>query len=419
MGLMDDIKNNVDLSRYSDIQKVVLAYSGGVDTSIMIKLLNEVCDAEVIAVTVDLGQSEYTQHKKDKIKSKAEELGAKHYFIDAKKEFVEDYLWKGVKANCMYQSAYPNSTALGRPLIAKYLVSVCEKEGASAIAHGSTGKGNDQVRFDVSIAALSPEANIIAPIRDWNLSRDSEIEYAKEKEIPLPVKETSPYSVDANLWGRSIECGVLEDPSKEPPDDVFEWVKPPEVSADTPTEIVIHFSGGVPEKIETQGNTITDPIEMVSTLNNIAGENGVGIIDHMEDRTVGLKSREIYECPAAVSFLTAHADLEKYVLTREENEFKQIVDKTWSELVYKGLWFSPLMGSLNAYLDHSQKNVTGWVKLKLYKGSLRVVGRDSENAIYDKLLATYDKHTTFNQRDSIGFIKLWGLNTVIANKVRK
>lgn len=417
MGLVDDIKNKIDVSCYRDIDRVVLAYSGGVDTSIMIKLLQDVCDAEVIAVTLDLGQEEYSKHDKSKIKSKAESLGAEHYFIDSKSEFVTDYVWMGVKANCMYQGAYPNSTALGRPLIAKHLVEIAKKEKAAAIAHGSTGKGNDQVRFDVSISSLAPEMKIIAPVRDWNLARDEEMEYARENGIAVPVKKACPYSIDANIWGRSIECGILEDPGHEPPEDVFEWVKVPEKAKDTATEVTLHFEKGVPVKIECNGDSVADPLAIVTTMNEVAGENGVGIIDHMEDRTIGLKSREVYECPAALPILAAHADLEKYVLTREENEFKPMVDKTWSEFVYKGLWYSPLMGSLNAFIDDSQKRVTGWVRMKLYKGSMRVTGRGSANALYDKKLATYDKHTTFDQTDAKGFIKLWGMNTVIAKKV--
>jgi len=397
----------------------VLAYSGGVDTSIMIKLLQDICKTEVIAVTLDLGHGEYSQHDESKIKSKAESLGAKHYFVDAKEEFITGYVWAGVKANCMYQGAYPNSTTLGRPLIAKHLVEIAKKEGALAVAHGSTGKGNDQVRFDVSILSLAPEMKIIAPVRDWNLARDEEIEYAKENNIPLPVESGSPYSVDANLWGRSIECGVLEDPSHAPPDDVFEWVTLPEKAKDSATTVTMHFEKGIPVKLEHDGEFVNGPVEIVTAMNSIAGENGVGIIDHMEDRTIGLKSREIYECPAAVSILAAHADLEKYVLTREENEFKPIVDKVWSEMVYKGLWFSPLMNSLNAFVDDSQECVTGWVKMKLYKGNMIVIGRNSANAIYDQKLATYEKHTTFDQKDAIGFIKLWGMNTIIANKVKQ
>ncbi len=419
MGLVENIKKQVDLSQYKGIKKVVLAYSGGVDTSIMIKLFQDVCGFEVIAVTLDLGQKEYSNVDKKSIKEKAEKLGAKHYFIDAKEDFIKNYAWKGVQANCLYQGAYPNSTALARPLISKHLVEVAKKEGAGAVAHGSTGKGNDQVRFDVSVAALDSSIKIIAPVRDWLLNRDEEIAYAQQKNIWIPVKKDSPYSIDANLWGRSIECGVLEDPATEPPEDAFEWVKVPEKARDKPEVVKITFKKGVPVEIECADGKTTGAVEMVDKMNEVAGRNGIGLIDHMEDRVVGLKSRENYECPAAIAFIAAHTDLEKYVFTREENDFKPYVTKTWGDLVYRGLWYSPLMKSLNAYLETSQEYVDGWVKLKLYKGSMRVIGRYSEHALYDKLLATYDKGTTFNQKDAIGFIKLWGLNTVMANKVRK
>ena len=419
MGLVEDIKKNIDLSQYKGIKKVVLAYSGGVDTSIMIKLFQDVCGFEVIAVTLDLGQKEYSNVDKKSIKEKAEKLGARHHFIDAKREFITDYAWKAVQSNCLYQGAYPNSTALARPLISKHLVEVAKREGAGAVAHGSTGKGNDQVRFDVSFMALDPNLKIIVPVRDWSLMRDEEIKYAQQKNILIPVKKDSPYSIDANLWGRSIECGILEDPATEPPDDAYEWVALPHKAQDKIETVKISFKKGVPTEIDCADGKFTDPVEMVERMNTVAGRNGVGLIDHMEDRVVGLKSRENYECPAALAFIFAHKDLEKYVLTREENDFKPLVDKAWGDLVYRGLWYSPLMKSLNAYLEASQEYVDGWVKLKLYKGSMRVVGRSSEHALYDKLLATYDKGTTFNQKDAIGFIKLWGLNTVMANKVRK
>jgi argininosuccinate synthase len=419
MNLVGKIKKSIDCSQYEKTEKVVLAYSGGVDTSVMVRLIQEVCDADVVTLSLDLGQKEYRKEDLEQMREKALSLGAKkHFFIDAKKEFVKNYISKAVKANSLYQGQYPNSTALGRPLIAKYLVEIAGKEGADAVAHGCTGKGNDQVRFDISVLSMKPDLKIIAPVRDWDLKRDEEMEYAKQEGIPIPVKKSSPYSVDANIWGRSVECGVLEHPHEEAPEDVFEWCVLPEKAPDEVTKVKLHFEGGALSEVEMNGNSTTDSVGMVSLLNSIAGGNGVGVIDHMEDRTIGLKSREVYECPAATVILKAHADLEKYVHTKEETEFKPVVDKLWSECVYKGLWHSPLMNSLNAFIDESQKCVTGWVKLKLYKGSAQVLARSSEYALYDHELATYNAGTTFNQKDSLGFIKLWGLNTVIASKVR-
>jgi argininosuccinate synthase len=419
MSLAEKIKKEVDASQYEEVDTVVLAYSGGVDTSVMVKLIQEVCGAEVITLTLDLGQREYKKEDLNAMKEKALSLGAKkHFFIDAKKEFVEGYISKAVKTNSLYQGQYPNSTALGRPLIAKHLVETAEKEGAEAVAHGCTGKGNDQVRFDISVLSLNPELKIIAPVRDWDLKRDEEIIYAKEEGIPVPVNGSSPYSIDANMWGRSIECGILEHPHEEAPEDVFEWCVLPEDAPNEATKVKISFEQGVMSELEVGGGITTDKVGMVGLLNSVAGKNGVGIIDHMEDRTIGLKSREVYECPASTVILKAHADLEKYVQTREENEFKPVVDKLWSECVYKGLWHSPLMNSLNAFVNESQKYVTGWVKLKLYKGNAQVIARGSEYALYDHGLATYNVGTKFNQKDSLGFIKLWGLNTVIASKVR-
>ncbi len=420
MNLVEKIKKSIDISQYNGVEKVVLAYSGGVDTSVMVKLLQEVCDADVVTLTLDLGQKEYRKEDLKAMEKKAHMLGAKkHFFIDAKKEFVEGYITKAVKANSLYQGQYPNSTALGRPLIVKHLVEIAEKEGAQAVAHGCTGKGNDQVRFDISALSLKPDLKIIAPVRDWDLKRDEEMEYAKEVGIPLPVSKGSPYSVDANMWGRSVECGVLEKPHEEAPEDALEWCVPAEKAPDKAEKVKLHFEQGELSAVESNGSSVSDKVGMVAFLNELAGKNGVGVIDHMEDRTIGLKSRELYECPAATVVLKAHADLEKYVHTKEENEFKPVVDKLWSECVYKGLWYSPLMNSLNAFVEESQKHVTGWVKLKLYKGNAQVIARGSDYALYDYGLATYNTGTTFNQKDSLGFIKLWGLNTVIANKVRK
>ena len=408
MNLVEKIKMKIG-NEYDGIDKAVLAYSGGVDTSVMIPLIQEVCEAEVIAVTVGLGQEEYKSGGWKEAKEKAEALGAKYYFFDATKEFVEGPCWQAVKANCLYQGAYPNSTALGRPLIVEKLVEVAKKEGADAIAHGCTGKGNDQVRFDICTWSLMPGIRVIAPVRDWNLGRDEEIKWAEGKGIALPVKKSSPNSIDGNIWGKSSECGPLEDPSKEPPEDVFGWVSAPEKAPDTPQKITVKFENGKP----------IGGVGLLQKLNALGAKHGIGIVDSMEDRTIGLKSHEIYECPGSTILLTAHKELEKYVFTKEENQFKPFIDKQWSEMVYYGLWFNPLMQSLNAFVDESQKKVTGEVTLKLYKGQAKVIGRKSENALYEKNLITYGADSSFNQLDSQGFIKLWGLNTVLANKVMK
>ncbi len=409
----------MDLSQYKGVGKVVLAYSGGLDTSIMVGLLQEVLGAEVVTLTLDFGQTEYAGSDLNLMKKKALSLGAAaHKFFDVKDEFFSGYIAKAVKANSLYQGEYPNSTALGRPLIAKYLVAVAEHEGADAVAHGSTGKGNDQVRFDLSVAALNPDLKVIAPVRDWELKRDEEIAWAAESGIPVPMG-ASKYSVDANMWGRSSECGVLEDPAAEPPEDVFQWITPPEKAPDSPLGVKLWFEKGIPSALEFDGVKITGGVNIVTTLNELAGKNGVGMIDHMEDRVVGLKSREVYECPAATVILKAHKDLEKYVFTKEENGFKPVIDKLWSECVYGGLWYHPLMKELGAFVDASQEKVSGWVSLKLYKGTAQVLARNSPHALYDMNLASYNVGSRFNQKDALGFIKLYGLNTVMAGKIAK
>ncbi|MGQ9542906.1 MAG: argininosuccinate synthase [Candidatus Bathyarchaeia archaeon] len=393
--------------------KTVLAYSGGLDTSVAIRWLIEKYKCEVITVTVDVGQGGDLNH----IQELSKNIGAlKHYSIDAKEEFVRDYIYPAIKANALYQGKYPISTALSRPLIAKKLVEVAEKEGADAVAHGCTGKGNDQVRFDITISALAPDLKIIAPIREWKLSREEEIKYAKEHNIPIPVKKQSQYSIDENLYGRSIECGVLEDPSVEPPEEIFEWTTPPEKSPDKAEYATVEFKEGVPVSIN---GSKKDPVNMIAYLNSVAGRNGVGRIDHIEDRIVGIKSREVYECPASILLIEAHRDLEKCALTRHELAFKQIVDSQWTVAVYSGLWMDPLLEDLNAFIDKSQERVNGEVRLKLYKGSCQVVGRTSPTSLYNQKLATYDLDTTFDQTKATGFIELWGLQTKIANIVRK
>jgi len=387
----------------------VLAYSGGLDTSVAVKWMQEKYNAEVVTVTVDVGQ----QEDLGKIERNSKLVGAvKHYSIDARQEFVQDYAFRAVKANALYEEKYPLSSALSRPLIVNKLVEVARAEGATAVAHGSTGKGNDQVRFDVTIKSMAPDLKIIAPIREWNLPRDEEIKYAERNGIPIPVDLDNPYSIDQNLWGRSIECGVLEDPSHEAPEEIFEWTVPPEKAPSSPEVISIEFDEGVPVTI---GGRKMHPVEIVGTLNTKAGSHGVGRIDHMEDRLVGIKSRECYECPAATVLLEAHKELEKTVLTRHELSFKQQVDTQWTFLAYAGLWMDPLREDLEGFIDKTQERVTGEVKLKLYKGSATIVSRSSPFSLYDSNLATYNIETTFDQTWSSGFIEIWGLPTKVAN----
>jgi len=393
--------------------KIVLAYSGGLDTSVAIRWIMEKYDCDVITVTVDVGQVENL----DYIRESAERVGAsKHYSIDAKEEFVRCYVYPAVKANALYQGKYPISTALSRPLIASKLVEIARKEGAEAVAHGCTGKGNDQVRFDVTISSLAPELKIIAPIREWKLSREEEIEYARQRNIPIPVKPESPYSIDQNLYGRSIECGILEDPSAEPPEEIFEWTVSPEKSPNKPEYVTLEFDRGMPKSIDGSED---NPVAFINKLNRMAGRNGVGRIDHVEDRLVGIKSREVYECPASTVLIEAHRDLEKCVLTRHELTFKQLVDAQWTVAAYSGLWMDPLMEDLGAFIDKTQERVNGTVRIKLYKGNCQVVGRSSLMSLYNRKLATYDITTTFDQSMATGFIGLWGLQTKIANIVKR
>lgn len=392
-------------------EKFVLAYSGGLDTSVLIKQIQEKCSAEVITVTVDVGQGEDLKGAAEK----AKKLGVvKHFSIDAKDEFVEDYIFPAIKANALYEGKYPISTTLSRPLIAKKMVEIAKKEGATGLAHGCTGRGNDQVRFDITLSSLAPEMKVIAPVREWGMTRDEEIAYAKSKGI-FVSEEAKKYSIDASVWGRAIECGLLEDASQIPPDDAYEWTTAPEKAPDKAEFVTIKFEAGVP--VAVNGKDMK-PLELVMEINKIAGRNGVGRIDHIEDRIVGLKSREVYECPAAVVILEAHKDLEKMVMTRHEILFKQQVDAQWVFLAYAGLWVDPLKEDLDAFINRSQENVTGEVKLKLYKGSMQVVGRSSPKSLYDKNLANYNIKTSFNQSYSKGFIELWGLQTRMYNALK-
>lgn len=392
--------------------KVVLAYSGGLDTTVLLKILQEKYNAEVITLTLNLGQ----EKDYEEVEERALKAGSiKHYNIDARDEFVNDYVLPALKANALYQQKYPVSSAISRPLIAKKLVEVAEREGADAVAHGCTGKGNDQIRFDVTIKAINPNIKVIAPVRELGLTRDWEIEYAKKKGLPVKISE-SPYSIDENIWGRSIECGVLEDPYQEPPEEIFKMTVNPKNAPENPEIIEMAFNNGIPTKIN--GETMK-PKELIMKLNEIGGKHGIGRIDHIEDRVVGLKSREVYEAPAALIAIEAHKDLEKMTLTTQELQFKRLVDDEWTNLVYAGLWMNPLRKALEAFINETQKGVNGEVKVKLYKGGMICIGRRSEYSIYNKELATYEAWSKFNQKMAEGFIEIWGMQTVIANKKLK
>ena len=378
----------------------------------LVKWLQEKYNAEVITVTVDVGQQENLKE----VEAKAKNLGVlKHYSIDAKEEFAANYIFPAIKANALYEGKYPVSTSLSRPLIVSKMVKIAEKEGAAGCAHGCTGRGNDQVRFDVTLSALAPALKIIAPVREWGMTRDEEIAYAKAKGIPISTAAKK-YSIDQNVWGRSIECGILEDADQEPPEDAFEWTVSPEEAPDKPEYVTVKFEAGVPIALNKKS---LSPLTLVEMLNETAGKHGVGRIDHIEDRLVGIKSREVYECPAATVLLEAHKDLEKMVLTRHEFLFKQQIDAQWTFLVYAGLWMDPLREDLEAFIDKTQENVSGEVRVKLYKGGLQVVGRSSPMSLYDQNLVNYNIKTTFNQSYSKGFIELWGLQTKMYNVLKR
>jgi len=393
-------------------QKVVLAYSGGLDTSVAIRWLQEKYGMEVIALAADLGENKNLEA----IRSKALLIGAsKCLVVDAREAFVTEFAFKALKANALYEGKYPLSAGLSRPLIARLLVNVAAQEGAVAVAHGCTGKGNDQVRFDVSVSALNPELKVIAPVREWPMSREEEIAYAAARGIPVPVRKESPYSIDQNLWGCSIECGQLEDPWAEPPEDAWQWTTDPEEAPDEPEYAEVEFSRGVPVSLNAR---VMDPVELVSALNAVAGKHGVGRIDMVEDRLVGIKSREIYECPAALTLITAHKDLESITLPRELAAFKEAVDRKYAEIVYNGLWHSPLREALDAFIEKTQETVSGTVRLKLFKGSVSVVGRRSEFSLYDRSLATYAADDSFDHEAAAGFINVWALPTRVYASVR-
>lgn len=386
-------------------KKVVLAYSGGLDTSVAIKWMQEKHNMDVIALTIDLG----TEKDLKPVEEKALKIGAgKSVIIDAKEVFVYYFIFPALQAGALYEKAYPLATALGRPLIAKLLVDTAMSEGASAVAHGCTGKGNDQVRFDVAIHTLNPSLQIIAPVREWKMSRNEEIEYAQKNGIPVDASISNPYSVDENIWGRSIECGILEDPWKEPPEDVYKWTKSVNDTPNKPTYIEIGFEKGIP--LSLNGKEM-DGISLIQELNKIAGENGVGRIDHLENRIVGIKSREIYEAPAATVLNKAHQALEEITMTKDTLRFKDVVSNHYSDIVYNGLWFSTFHQDLVAYVLSNQRFVTGTIRVKLLKGTCSVVGRKSPLSLYNHSLATYDKGDTFEHDAATGFIKIYGLPT--------
>lgn len=393
-------------------QPVVLAYSGGLDTSVAIKWLNDTYHSDVIATVIDVGQP--SGELKEAVE-KAYKIGAtKVHCIDVKKEFITDYVFPLLKANALYEGVYPLATAAARPLIAKKLVETAKEEGAGFIAHGCTGKGNDQVRFEVGIMAKGPEMKIIATARQWQISREEAIDYAVEHGLPIPITKKSPYSIDENLWGRSIECGSLEDPWLEPGDDVFQWTKDAEDTLDEPLYVDIEFEKGIPVKV---GGQNYGPVEMVEKMNELGGNYGIGRIDMIENRLVGIKSHEIYEAPGAEVLITAHKALEALTLTREQMHFKTGIEQKIAEMCYNGIWFDPLMDALFAFVDSTQKNVSGTVKVKLYKGKATVVGRKSKHSLYDKGLATYDESDTFDHDLAKGFIELWGLPVKVASLV--
>ncbi len=383
--------------------KVVLAYSGGLDTSVAIPWLRETKGLDVVAVTVDVGQPVDLE----RVRTKALASGAvAAYVADARREFAEEFIGPALRANALYEGIYPLGTALARPLIGRHLVEVARREGAAYVAHGCTGKGNDQVRFDLSTTGLAPELVVIAPAREWKMTREEEIVYAREHGVPVEATAASPYSTDENLWGRSVECGILEDPAIEPPEEVFAWTRSPSTAPDQPEYVTVSFERGAPVALNGERRPFH---ELIAQLNRLAGDHGVGRIDHLESRVVGIKSREVYECPAAVALIGAHQALEALVLPRDLLEFKRTVEQRYAQLVYDGLWFTPLRTALDAFVDSTQARVTGEVAMKLFKGRAHPVGRRSENALYQPALATYSTGDRFRPEMAEGFIYVWGL----------
>jgi argininosuccinate synthase len=399
-------------SAQKEQKKILLAYSGGLDTSVAIHWLKEKYGSEVVAVTIDVGQSD---DLKDAMR-RAKTIGASRaWVIDAKKEFADKYVLPALKANALYEGNYPLGTAIARPLMVEKLVEMAKRLDCDTIAHGCTGKGNDQVRFEVSIMALAPDLSILAPTRDWGMSREEEIAYAKEHSIPVPVTVDAPYSIDESIWSRAIECGVLEDAWAEPPEDIFEWTKGHTSSPETPEYVDIGFEEGKPVSLN---GTAMDLIDLIAKLNEVAGNHGVGRIDHIENRLVGIKSREVYEAPAAIVLIKAHQDLESMIMTKDLLHYKKVVEQHYSDIVYNGLWFSPLKVALDAFVEKTQELVTGTIKVKLFKGSAVVVGRESPYSLYSTSLSTYAKGDAFDHSAAKGFIYVWGLPLKVSSMVK-
>ncbi|MDP4171694.1 MAG: argininosuccinate synthase [Bacillota bacterium] len=393
--------------------KVVLAYSGGLDTSVAIKWIQEKYDYEVIALGLDVGEGKDLEA----IKQKALNTGAiKAIMVDGKELLAKNYILPALKANALYEGKYPLSSALSRPLISKLLVQTAEEEGAVAVAHGCTGKGNDQVRFEVSIQALNPNLEVIAPVREWGMTRDEEIAYAMEKNIPIPIDLDNPFSIDANIWGRACEAGVLENPWAEAPEAAFAWTAPLESTPEQPEYLEVEFVKGVPVSLNGESMEL---VPLIEKLNEIGGKHGIGRIDHIENRLVGIKSREVYENPAALILINAHKELEFLTLTREVSQFKSLIDQQMAKIIYEGLWYSPLKKALDAFVDETQSVVTGKLRIKLFKGNHMVVGRESVNSLYNEELATYLKGDMFDHKAAVGFIKLWGLPTKVFAEVHQ
>jgi argininosuccinate synthase len=388
--------------------RVVLAYSGGLDTSVAIPYLAEKTGAEVIAVAVDVGQG---GEDMDVIRRRALACGAvESELVDARQEFAADFCLPALRANALYMDRYPLVSALSRPLIVRHLVAAARKHGGTIVSHGCTGKGNDQVRFEVGLGALAPDLKVIAPARDYAWTREKAIGYAEERGLPIDVTHRSPYSIDQNLWGRAVETGFLEDIWNAPTEDLYSYTQDPTVPRE-PDTVVITFAGGVPIAID--GKAVS-AFEAIDELNRRAGAHGVGRLDMVEDRLVGIKSREVYEAPGAIALITAHAELENVTVERDVARFKRTVDQRWGELVYDGLWFSPLKSALDAFIDQTQRHVSGDIRLTLHGGRATVSGRRSESSLYDFALATYDEGDLFDQSLAKGFVDLWGLPSRLA-----
>ncbi|GAA0448211.1 argininosuccinate synthase [Lentibacillus halophilus] len=394
-------------------EKIVLAYSGGLDTSVAVNWLRDQYNYDVIAVALDVGEGKDLEP----VKEKALQVGAvKSYVVDAKSLFADEYVLPALQANLLYEGKYPLISALSRPLISKILVDIAKKEGASAVAHGCTGKGNDQVRFDVAFTGLDPNLEVVAPVREWSMSREEQIAFAKDNHIPIPIKVDSPYSIDENLWGRSNECGILEDPWAEPPEDAYDLTNNPVDAPDEPETVEIGFSQGKPVSLNGTECSLAD---LILQLNELAGKHGVGRIDHVENRLVGIKSREIYEAPAATVLLQAHQEMESLTLTRETAHFKPSIEQKFAQMVYDGLWYSPLTDALKSFIKKTQKYVSGTVRMKLFKGHAHPIGRKSEQSLYDFDLATYKEDDAFDHEAATGFIQLWGLPTKVHSSVNE